>query len=30
MAPLRGRFTKMVPKPMGSSRVGSISFLMAR
>ena len=26
----KGRFTRMAPKPMGSSRVGSISRLMAR
>ena len=26
----KGRFTKMAPKPMGSSRVGSISLAMAR
>ena len=27
--PELGRFTRMAPKPMGSSRVGSYSFLMA-
>ena len=30
MAPERGRLTRIVPKPMGSSSEGSISFLMAR
>ena len=30
MAPERGRLTRMAPKPMGSSRLGSIFLAMAR
>ena len=30
MAPESGRLTRMAPKPMGSSRLGSMSFLIAR
>ena len=30
IAPERGRLTRMAPKPMGSSRLGSICFAMAR
>ena len=29
-APDSGRLTRIAPKPMGSRRVGSMSFLMAR
>ena len=30
IAPDHGRFTKIVPKPMGSNNVGSISFAIAK
>ena len=30
ITPERGRFTRMAPKPIGRSREGSYSFLMAR
>ena len=30
IAPDIGRFTRIAPKPIGSSRLGSISFAMAR